>query len=110
LSSLLAVFEKEAHKAVRIMKSVEVRWEPEILIYFSRHYSQLGLVGEAEAMLRASAEAGFTCAPETLRNDPWLAPLRGEPNFEQLLKASKSHVERARSKYSAPRPPRDGLS
>jgi hypothetical protein len=95
------VLEKDAPTAVRVMKSVEIRSEPEILIYFSRHYSQLGLVDEAEAMLKVSAKAGFTCAPETLRNDPWLAPLRSEPNFEKLLKASKSHVERARSKYSA---------
>jgi DNA-binding winged helix-turn-helix (wHTH) protein len=110
MSSLLAVLQKEADEAVRIMKSVEIRREPEILIYFSRHYSQLGLVGEAEATLKASAQAGFTCAPETLRNDPWLAALREEPNFISVLKASKSHVERARSKYSAPRPPRDDLS
>jgi DNA-binding winged helix-turn-helix (wHTH) protein len=101
ISSLLAVLEEDAHTAVRIMKSVEIRSEPEILIYFSRHYSQLGLVDEAEAMLKVSAKAGFICAPETLRNDPWLGPLRGQPNFEKLLEASKLHVERARSKHSA---------
>ncbi|HTB95467.1 MAG TPA: winged helix-turn-helix domain-containing protein [Terracidiphilus sp.] len=76
LGSLAAVLEDKKDEAVRLMESADAAYEPEILVYFARHYARLGNAAEAARCLQRAAKAGFVCGPETLAVDPWLSPLR----------------------------------
>jgi len=43
--------------------------------------------------LRAAIKAGFVCAPETLRQDPWLEVVRGFAKFGELMREAESRVQ-----------------
>ncbi|MGA8110852.1 MAG: winged helix-turn-helix domain-containing protein [Acidobacteriaceae bacterium] len=101
MTSLLAILEDRTQHAVRAMESAEVTRDPEIVAYFARHYSFLGLHAAAAAALDRAAREGFICAPETLRGDPWLAALRKSPHFKSLLHQSEAHLKAARSRVTA---------
>jgi DNA-binding winged helix-turn-helix (wHTH) protein len=101
MTSLLAVLEGRTEEAIRAMESAEVRREPEIVAYFARHYSFLGLAEEAAVVLSRAADGGFQCAPETLRGDPWLGALRESGRFKLLLRHSEARVKIARSRVTA---------
>lgn len=105
LTSLLAVIEGKKGEATRIMEKADTRREPEILVYFARHYGQLGELDGAMSALEQAACSGFTCAPETLTEDLWLRPIRKHRNFPSLLSASEKRAKQARSdchKMAAP--------
>jgi DNA-binding winged helix-turn-helix (wHTH) protein len=98
MTSLLATLEGRTEEAVRAMQSAEVSRDPEIVAYFARHYSFLGLGEAAAAALNRAADEGFSCAPETLRGDPWLAALRKSGRFKLLLRQSEARLRAARSR------------
>jgi DNA-binding winged helix-turn-helix (wHTH) protein len=77
MSSLLAVVEGRKDDAVRTMEGANVVYEPEIVMYFARHYARLGMAERAAECLRTAMEAGFVCAPETLGHDVWFASMPG---------------------------------
>ncbi len=101
ISSLLATLEKRTDEAVRLMETTDIIREPEIQVYFARHYSQLGLADTAMKALQQATQSGFLCAPETLNSDPWLSAVREHPEFCSLLRAQETLVEKARSSFTA---------
>ena len=86
----------EAHQAITFTRD---HFEPEILIYSARLYSYLGKGNEAALALEAARASGFVCAPEMLRNDPWLACLRKNARYKSLLNQSVLSVKGARKEH-----------
>ncbi|KAA6459056.1 hypothetical protein DYQ86_17395 [Acidobacteria bacterium AB60] len=95
MSSLLALLEDRPDEAVRLMQASDTSCDPEIQLYFARHYARLGLLDTAAAALQAAARSGFTCAPLTLKSDVWLAALHKHPAFPALLQDAESSCSRA---------------
>jgi tetratricopeptide (TPR) repeat protein len=96
MSSLLALLEGRTEEAVRLMDMADTTRDPEILVYFARHYSRLRLADSAVRALKQAAQAGFVCAPQTLTSDAWLGAVRRHPEFGALLRDAEDLVERAR--------------
>ncbi len=101
MSSLLAVLEGRADEAVRLMEATDTTREPEILMYFARHYAQLGLADSAVRALKSASQSGFVCAPNTLNSDAWLSALREHSEFGSLLSTAETLTESARSSFEA---------
>lgn len=101
MSSLLALLEGRGDEAVRLMEAADTTREPEILVYFARHYSRLKLADSALNALKQAAQSGFVCAPQTLNSDVWLSALRKHPEFNVLLSTAEALVEEARSSFEA---------
>jgi DNA-binding winged helix-turn-helix (wHTH) protein/tetratricopeptide (TPR) repeat protein len=97
--SLLALLEGRQDESVQRMEQADTSLDPEILIYFARHYSQTGHAQVAIRALRNAAESGFLCSPETLSRDPWFASVRVHPEFPSLLDAIERQVETARLEF-----------
>jgi tetratricopeptide (TPR) repeat protein len=97
MGSLQALLEDRVDEAVRQMEATDTTREPEILVYFARHYSQMGLVDSAVNALRRAAQSGFVCAPDTLNSDAWLGAVRKHPEFASLLSAAETRVAQTRS-------------
>jgi len=101
MASLLALLEGKPREAACFMEEADVTNEPEILVYFARHYARMSQAGAAAEALKRAADAGFVCAPETMNADPWLSALREFPEFASLLCNSKARVEEARKAFDA---------
>ncbi len=97
MASLLAVLERRTVDAVKLMEQVDTAREPEILLYFARHYSRIGEADLAVQALRQAAEAGFVCAPQTLNSDSWLRPLHQHSAFNSLVKDFEHRIREARA-------------
>ena len=85
MKSLLAVLEERNVEAVMLMAGADTVREPEILIYFARHFAYMGLADGAMEAVKQARDAGFVCAAQTLRIDPWFGALREHLEFEALL-------------------------
>jgi DNA-binding winged helix-turn-helix (wHTH) protein/tetratricopeptide (TPR) repeat protein len=96
LESLLYAITGKAKKALKVMESAGQCCEPEILIYFARHFSYLKKEEEAIRALETAAGLGFVIAPEMLRNDPWLTSIRQSPRYQPLLDMAASNVQNTR--------------
>ena len=101
MSSLLALLEGRFEDAFALMKAADATREPEILVYFARHYAKAGFQNAAVDALRRAAEQGFICAPEMLAVDPWLEAVRAHPEFGLLLSNAEEKVSEARSQFEA---------
>jgi DNA-binding winged helix-turn-helix (wHTH) protein len=99
MGSLLAVLEGRAEDAVRLMETADTTREPEIKVYFARHYAQIGLINSAISALEQAVHFGFVCAPIALTSDGWLSPLGQHVKFGSLLTRIKSLVEGAKTSY-----------
>jgi DNA-binding winged helix-turn-helix (wHTH) protein len=97
MGSLLAILEGKTDEAESIMDEAETSREPEILVYFARHYGHMRLLDSSIKALQLAARSGFTCAPDTLKSDPWLVPLRKHRELGPLLSDADALVEKARS-------------
>jgi DNA-binding winged helix-turn-helix (wHTH) protein len=100
MTSLLAVLEGKKIDAARIMEEADTSREPEILLYFARHYCHLGLLDPSIRALEIAARSGFICAPETLELDPWFGLLRKHKHFGSVLSTAHAFVEEARSAFA----------
>jgi DNA-binding winged helix-turn-helix (wHTH) protein len=89
LRSLLDILEGKQKRAVRLMEEADATFEPEVMMYFARHFSHLKMVDHAMKCLNRAMAAGFICAPETLRGDPWLQALREHREFDTVLSTVK---------------------
>jgi tetratricopeptide (TPR) repeat protein len=96
MSSLLALLEGRGDEAVRLMESTDTTCEPEILVYFARHYALMKQADSAVRALRQAAHSGFVCAPSTLNSDTWLSAVRNHSEFGSLLTTAETLVEEAR--------------
>jgi DNA-binding winged helix-turn-helix (wHTH) protein len=106
LESLFHAITGEPEKALKLMELANPRSEPEIQIYFARHLSYLKKGEEAIRALEAGAELGFVCAPEMLREDPWLTSARQSPKYQSLLEMSVASTQSDRGKYHRATAPR----
>jgi DNA-binding winged helix-turn-helix (wHTH) protein len=97
MSSLLAVMEGKQDDAVQLMESANANREPEVLVYFARHYSRMKLAAPAIRALKTAADSGFVCAPDTLNSDPWLNAVRKHREFAAILCNAEGLVQDARS-------------
>jgi DNA-binding winged helix-turn-helix (wHTH) protein len=100
MASLLAILEGKTEEAERIMDEADTSREPEILVYFARHYGHMRLLDSSIKALRLAARSGFTCAPDTMKSDPWLVPLRKHRELGPLLSNAEALVEKARSRFT----------
>ena len=99
MTSLLAILEGKTDEAKSIMDNADTSHEPEILVYFARHYGHMRLLDSSIKALQRAAHAGFTCAPDALKSDPWLLPLRKHREFGPFLRNSDVLVEQSRSSF-----------
>ena len=99
MGSLLALLEGRSGEAVRLMEETDTAREPEVLVYFARHYARIGRAEPAARALKRAAQLGFVCAPNTLNSDAWLSPLREHPEFDSLLSTAEALVQEARSGF-----------
>lgn len=100
MTSLLALLEGKAREAGRIMDRTDAGREPEVLMYFARHYCQIKSSDRSIGALQKAVLSGFTWTPETLTSDPWLRPLREHKKFDSLVAAAENLVGQARSDFS----------
>lgn len=100
MASLLAILEGKTDEAESIMDEADASREPEILFYFARHYGYMGLLDSSIKALERAARSGFTCAPDTLKSDPWLLPLRKHRELGPLLSNADALIEKARSSFA----------
>ncbi|NYF89408.1 tetratricopeptide (TPR) repeat protein [Edaphobacter lichenicola] len=101
MSSLLAVLEGRTSEAVQLMETADTTREPEILVYFARHYGRLKMTDLAVEAIKQAAQSGFVCATATLSSDPWLSAVRKHPEFNSLLHNAETFVEESRSSLAA---------
>lgn len=101
LESLLSILQGRRQDAVRLMKSADASREPEVLIYFGRHYSQIGEAAAAADCLKKAMSCGFVCAAETLLEDPWFGSLRRHRGFGSLLAAARCEISEAEASIAA---------
>jgi DNA-binding winged helix-turn-helix (wHTH) protein len=95
MGSLLALLEGRAAEAARIMDETDTTCDPEILVYFARHYAELDRADSAIRALQLAAQSGFVCAPNTLKSDGWLSRLRKHSEFGSLSSAVQKLAEQA---------------
>ena len=101
MASLLAVLEGRTAEAVKLMEEANITREPEILLYFARHYARMGEGDLAIRALKKAAETGFVCAPQTFNSDVWLRPLREHPKFSSLLRNSENRIREAQGSFES---------
>ena len=99
MGSLLALLQGRIDQSARIMDQADTTRDPEISVYFARHYARGKHTEKAVHALNRAAQAGFICAPITLRTDPWLSPLRKQRQFESLLQEFETVVQQAQSHH-----------
>lgn len=99
LRSLTAVLEGKREEAVRWMEGADTTREPEILVYFARNYACLGDYPLAVKALQQASRAGFLCAPETLRTDPWLKGLEARPEYAEFVSTAETAIQKAETDF-----------
>jgi tetratricopeptide (TPR) repeat protein len=112
MTSLLAILEGNNAQGAALMEKADTTREPEILVYFARHYAKIGKVDLAAKALRKAAETGFICAPQTLNSDIWLSKFRKHPDFHSLLRAMEGRIQKAKKGFvsSSGSPPKISCS
>jgi tetratricopeptide (TPR) repeat protein len=103
MSSLLELLNTNYTKAAEMIRSVAASVEPEGAVLLARHYAKMDMAGEAIEILNDSNSRGFVCAPEMLRDDPWLASVRNHPAFPALQASARAQVNDARSEWKSSR-------
>ena len=69
--------------------------DPEVLFHYTRVSARLGERTRALGLFDRVVDGGFVCFP-WMEHDPWLDPLRGDPEFTRLLGvAERRHREAA---------------
>jgi len=80
-SSILALLEgrpeESAHQSETFIRSCR---DPESYYYFARQFAFMGKHARAVELLTEAVKLGYVCFP-TMARDPWLDPLRGNPDF-----------------------------
>lgn len=96
MNSLVALLEGRFQEAVELMQANRHATEPEIFVYFARHYSQMGFADAAVTALKRAAELGFVCSVRTLKCDPWLSAVRNHSEFEALWQSNAALSDEVR--------------
>jgi hypothetical protein len=72
--------------------------DPEGLFYLSRHLAHLHETGPALELFARVVKKGYFCFP-AMAIDPWLEPLRNEPEFTRLLHQPESQHREAAAAF-----------
>jgi DNA-binding winged helix-turn-helix (wHTH) protein len=101
MRSLNLILENRLSEAAELMRDLSAIREPEGLVYFARHCSQIGMADQALHLIERASSEGFVAAPETLTRDPALLALRKHKQFPALLKSAEQSVREARAEWKA---------
>ena len=102
MQSLLEILRGHYEPAAEIMNSAGIEREPEVVVYFARHYSMLGDESKSLQMIRRAREEGFFSS-FTLKQDWTLAACRRHPDFHAELHAAIGLEEECRAALSKAR-------
>ena len=97
LTSLLATLEGESATAVRVMKQADTSMQPEVVMYFARHYAYLNEPDLAIQSIQFALKSGFVCSPDVLRHDPWFASVRSHPDAKDLSEQLDGNIRDSRA-------------
>jgi DNA-binding winged helix-turn-helix (wHTH) protein/tetratricopeptide (TPR) repeat protein len=101
LTSVRALLESNTEEAVTATRAFAERLvDPEASYYAARQFAYLGEKRDALRLLNEAVERGFFSYP-TLLSDPWLDPLRSDPDFALILTSAKQKHERASAAFDA---------
>jgi hypothetical protein len=78
----------------------EGTWDAEIWYHIAANYGLLGDNKGCVRVLRKAVEGGFFCYPFFLI-DPFLDPVRDDPEFQEVLALAKEKHETFKQKYFA---------
>jgi serine/threonine protein kinase len=87
----------EARALIEAMLKAGPARDPCARYYTARAMAGAGVEG-ALAMLASSVDGGFSCF-DFFARDPWLASLRGQPEFSAILRRSEARERHARAAY-----------
>ena len=73
--------------------------DPEAVFYMARQIARLGESARALEVLNRVVDRGFLLS-SAMNNDPWLAPLRSLPAYDQLLERTRRLEEEAALAFS----------
>jgi serine/threonine protein kinase len=76
-----------------VFKNLDGAFDPEEIFFVGTQAARLGMP-EALTMLGQAVDAGYSAA-DTLARHPWIAPIRVEPGFADLLRRAEQARERA---------------
>jgi tetratricopeptide (TPR) repeat protein len=72
--------------------------DPEGIFYIGRHMAYFGETAEFLPTLNRVVERGFYCLPAFAR-DPWLDPMRTNPEFLRILQLADKRCQEARAAF-----------
>jgi len=100
--SLLALLEGRSEDSVQeVEQYLRTRCQdPETLYYFARQLAYLGKRTRALEVLNEATKLGYKCFP-TMARDPWLDPLRGNPEFSVALRTGEERYHEAAQAFLA---------
>jgi len=107
LQGLRALIEGRRDDCVRLADSARLRFhlQGEELFYVARHYAWAGDVDKTVQALAHVVDTGYFNYP-TLAADPWLDPLRGNREFEEVLQRAATRHQRAEEIFAKAGGPR----
>jgi DNA-binding winged helix-turn-helix (wHTH) protein len=94
LESMLCAIRGDGAGAQAAMEACALYEDPESVLYFARHLAYAGRSCRALELLSEVVKAGFT-TPVMLERDPWLAKVRRERLYPQLLRDAIARHKRA---------------
>ena len=99
ISTMLEGRRKESLASIEALLVVGME-DPEGLFHLARVLARLGEPQKATALMRSAVDAGFFCYPAFAR-DPWIDPLRGDPDFIAVLVESERQYRAAQSTFAS---------
>ena len=79
--------------------------DPEGNYYLARQLAYLSDIHRATRLLKATVDGGYFCFPQ-LASDPWLDPVRGDPEFNRILHSAQTLHQEAIDVFKAEGGPR----
>ena len=101
IAGLRALLQGRREESAAIVAAIASSGFPDAegLYYLARQLSRAGADEQAVVTFERATSAGFCCYP-LLATDPWLAPLRGRPDFARALETARDAHEVARRAFS----------
>ena len=96
LGALLAGNKEECVSLTQ--RIIEVFADPEGIFYIGRHLAYFGETAKFLVTLKRVVERGFYCIP-VFAHDPWLDPMRTDPEFLRILRVAEKRYQEARAAF-----------
>ncbi len=94
VKALAHLVRHEVEQSRALMQQLMAIKDPEARYHLARQYAYLGDHESALSALTAVIEDGFFCVPGFTR-DPWLDPLRGAPQFTEVMRRAATRHRQA---------------